>query len=89
MSVSHDRIAAFCRSPQTIDAICEHAKCNKVVVYNLVARGLLQNIGNKRYGRYVAIESKAIEPERTWREQPQIVQASSVWHYAQRMGASA
>lgn len=89
MSDTHDKIAAFCRTPQTMDAICAHAQCTRSLVYNLVARGMLKNVGSKRSGQFAAVESRVVEPERTWRETPQIVQAASVWHYAQRMGVSA
>lgn len=89
MSDTHDKIAAFCRAPRDMEAICAHAQCTRALVYSLVTRGMLQNVGNKRHGLYIAIEGKVVEPERTWREQPQIVQAASVWQYAQRMWASA
>lgn len=85
----HDRIAAFCRHPRTMDAIVEHVGCTKAVIYLLRQRGMLRNIGNKRGGLFQTVEGVSIEPERTFDVPDHIVQASSVWHYARRCAMEA
>lgn len=89
MNDTHRRIAAMCRTPQTMDAIVDHIGCTKALIYNLVARGLLINHGNKRRAYLQTADGVMVEPERVFDAPVQVVQASSVWHYAHRCAMEA
>lgn len=84
MNRTHEKIAAFCRNPQTIDAIVDHVKCTKAVIYLLRQRGMLRNIGNKRGGLFQVVEGISVEPVRMFETPNNIIQATSIWHYARR-----
>ena len=89
MKDTHRRIAAMCRTPQTMDAIVDHIGCSKALIYNLVARGMLVNHGNKRRAYLQTADGVMVEPERVFEAPAQVVQAASVWHYARRCAMEA
>jgi hypothetical protein len=89
MKDTHRRIAAMCRTPQTMDAIVDHVGCTKSLIYNLIARGMLVNHGNKRRAYLQTADGVMVEPERVFEAPAQVVQASSVWHYARRCAMEA
>lgn len=89
MKDTHRRIAAMCRTPQTMDAIVDHIGCTKGLIYNLVQRGMLINHGNKRRAYLQTADGVMVEPERVFEAPAQVVQASSVWHYARRCAMEA
>ena len=89
MNDVHRRIAAMCRTPQTMDAIVDHIGCSKALIYNLVARGMLVNHGNTRRAYLQTADGVMVEPERVFDAPVQVVQASSVWHYARRCAMEA
>ena len=89
MNDIHRRIASMCRTPQTMDAIRDHIGCSKALIYNLVARGMLVNLGNKRKAILRTADDVMVEPERVFDAPVQVVQASSVWHYARRCAMEA
>lgn len=89
MNDTHRRIAAMCRTPQTMDAIVEHIGCTKGLIYNLVQRGMLINLGNKRRAYLQTADGVMVEPERVFEAPAQVVQAASVWHYARRCAMEA
>jgi hypothetical protein len=89
MNDMHRRIAAMCRTPQTLDAIVDHIGCTKALVYNLVSRGMLVNHGNKRKAYLQTADGVMVEAERVFDAPAQVVQASSVWHYARRCAMEA
>lgn len=84
MNDKYSRIAALCRKPVGINDILAATGCTKRTVYNLVARGLLRNIGTKAVGIYVVNEGVVVEKEREFKPQRAIEQVSSVWEYASR-----
>lgn len=53
-------------------------------VYNLVQRGMLENVGTRRFGRFLVVPGTSLEPVREFRASPEIIQAASVWEYARR-----
>lgn len=53
-------------------------------VYNLVQRGMLENVGTRRFGRFLVVPGTSLEPVREFRATPEIIQAASVWEYARR-----
>lgn len=87
MKDTHRMIAALCRTPQPMEAIQAHVGVTKAVIYLLVQRGLLRNTGTKARGLFEVVEGVSVEAERTFDVPRQIVQASSVWDYARRLGA--
>jgi hypothetical protein len=89
MNDVHRRIAAMCRTPQTMDAIVGYIGCSKALIYNLVARGMLVNHGNKRRAHLQTADGVMVEPERVFEAPVQVVQAASVWHYARRCAMEA
>ena len=86
MKDTHRMIAALCRTPQPMDVIQANVDCTKAVIYLLVARGLLRNVGTKARGLFEVVEGVSVEPERTFEVPAQIVQCASVWDYARRLG---
>lgn len=89
MNDTHRQIAALCRTPQPIDAIVAAVGCRKMLVYNLVQRGLLRNVATRKRALLQVVEGRAVEAERAFATPAEIIQASSVWHYARRCGAAA
>lgn len=89
MNDLHRTIASICVHPTPIHEITERAGCTKVTVYNLVTRGLLVNVGSKHRGLFKVADGVVVEAERTFNAPQQIVQVSSVWHYAQRLARNA
>lgn len=88
MKDTHRQIAAMCRTPQPLEVITAAVGCTKVCLYNLVARGLLRNVGTRKRALLQVVEGVSVEPERTFRTPEHIVQASSVWHYARRVAGA-
>lgn len=83
------QVISVCVRPQTMAKIMERTGCTPRTVYNMVARGMLMNIGNQRGGLYGLTENTMIEdPIRTFDAPPAIEQASSVWHYARRLACN-
>lgn len=80
----HQRIAAICRDPVPMEVITERADCTAKDVYNLVQRGMLENVGTRRFGRFLVVPGTSLEPVREFRASPEIIQAASVWEYARR-----
>ena len=85
----HQRIAAICRDPVTMAVIVERTGCSQKDVYNLVQRGMLENVGSRRFGRFLVVPGTSLEPVREFRATPEIIQAASVWEYAYRCGQRA
>lgn len=84
MNDTYQKIARACIKPQLIEDIQAITGCTKRMIYNLVARGMLVNIGTKARGLYIVNEHAVVEKDREFKPQKAIEQVSSVWHYAQR-----
>ena len=89
MNDTHRQIAAMCRTPQPLEAITTRLGVTKMCLYNLVARGMLRNVGTRKRALLQVVQGVSVEPERTFTTPEHIAQAASVWHYARRVGAAA
>ena len=84
MNDKYQRIAALCRNPTKIEDIQAHVGVTKRTIYNLVARGMLKNLGSKAMGLYVVNDGVSVEKEKDFKPMRAIEQVSSVWEYAAR-----
>lgn len=84
MNDRYQKIASICVKPSLIEDIAAGAGVTKRAIYNLVARGMLVNVGTGSRALYVMNDNVAIEKERVFKTLRAIEQVSSVWEYAHR-----
>lgn len=86
-SSTRRRILRLCETPQRPAAIMQAVQCSRESIKALVSDGLLRNVGEHNTPMYCVTPLVYAEPPKRFETPAQIVQASSVWHYARRMAS--
>lgn len=90
VNAKQQSVIDYCNEPRTAAEICGVLDVTRWYIYQMCRRGLLKNVGHiQSAARYVATQErprpKAKREVPKWTTQTAIIQASSVWNYAQRL----
>lgn len=88
VNAKQQSVIDYCNEPRTAAEICGVLDVTRWYIYQMCRRGLLKNVGLiQSAARYVAAQDKpkTKKQDPKWTTQTAIIQASSVWNYAQRL----
>lgn len=90
VNAKQQAVIDYCNEPRTAAEISSVLDVTRWYIYQMCRRGMLKNVGLiQSSARYVAAQERPKRKPRKenpkWTTQTAIIQASSVWNYAERL----
>lgn len=90
VNAKQQSVIDYCNEPRTAAEISSVLDVTRWYIYQMCRRGLLKNVGHiQSSARYVSTQErpkpKQKKQDPKWTTQTAIIQASSVWNYAERL----